>query len=362
MVASSVGSGLQVRSLFRDYRVEFSDDATTALSSRLDPGKTFVVCDEKVFGLWREFLNPLFVPGRYKVIAPSEESKTMEKAQELIEAMIAAGTRRDHTVLAIGGGVTQDVSAFAASILYRGIEWTFIPTTLLAQADSCVGSKTSINVRDKKNLAGNFWPPSIAVIDTRFLDTLPVDDVRSGIGEMLHFYLYADSPMTRPLLAGYRELLENRAALRPFIEESLQIKRRVAELDEFDRHERHKFNYGHTFGHALESVTDYVIPHGLAITVGMDIANFVSMRLGLMPRAVFEELHALLILNFPTRQFEPSQLDRYFEYLTKDKKNLGNDLGCILAERPGALVPRQIPFDDALRAMLREYFAGQWWQ
>jgi 3-dehydroquinate synthase len=276
--------------------------------------------------------------------------------------MVAAGTRRDHTVLAIGGGITQDLSAFAASILYRGIDWAFLPTTLIAQADSCIGSKTSINIGDKKNLAGNFWPPSAVVIDLRFLETLPADDVRSGIGEILHFYLYADSPMTRSLVAEHATLLRDRAKLRPFVQESLRIKRGVVELDEFDRNERHKFNYGHTFGHALESLTGYRIPHGLAITVGMDIANFISMRLGLMPQAVFVELHSQLAVNLPERSIDVLEVDAYSEYLRKDKKNLQDTLGCILAERPGKLVPRQLPFDDALQSALRAYFAGPWWR
>lgn len=351
-----------VRSLFRDYTVEFSDDAVRSAVERFGTEKTFVVCDERVFGLWRSRLEPLLPPARHLLLAPSEESKTMDRSQELIETMVAAGTRRDHVVIAIGGGITQDVTAFAASILYRGLEWAFIPTTLLAQADSCVGSKTSINVRDKKNLVGNFWPPTRAIVDMRFLDTLAVDDVRSGIGEILHFYLYTDSAMTAPMMADYHELLRERAALRPYVAESLEIKRRVAEVDEFDRHERHKFNYGHTFGHALESATAYAIPHGLAVTVGMDVANFVSMRLGLMPPEVFERLHALLAVNLPSRAFDVTDLGRYCEFLRKDKKNLGASIGCILAEGPGRLVALQVPLDDRFIGILHEYFAGPWWR
>lgn len=353
---------LAVRSLFHKYDVHFSNDAVRTVRAQLERDKTFVVCDERVFSLWREFLAPLLVPGRHVLITPSEDSKTIDKSQELIEAIVAADTRRDHTVLAIGGGITQDVTAFAASILYRGIQWAFIPTTLLAQADSCVGSKTSINVRDKKNLAGTFWPPITAVIDTRFLETLPFDEVRSGIGEMLHFYLYADSAMTAPLLADHALFLRDRARLRPFIEESLRIKKRVVELDEFDRGERHKFNYGHTFGHALESSTRYRIPHGLAVTVGMDIANFVSTRMGLMAQEVFDELHQQLRVNLPARDVREGEIERYYDYLRKDKKNLGDSVGCILAERPGKLVPRQVPLDDAFRAILNEYFGGLLWR
>jgi 3-dehydroquinate synthase len=357
-----VGDTIRVRSLFREYRIEFSENAVATISPQLKHEETFVVCDERVFNIWREYLSPLICQSRLMLVSPTEQAKTIDKSQELIEKMIAAGTRRNHTILAIGGGITQDLAAFAASLLYRGIEWVFLPTTLLAQADSCVGSKTSINVGDKKNLVGNFWPPRKAVIDTRFLTSLPVDDVRSGIGEILHFYLYSNSPMTRTLLAEYSTLLRDRNMLRPFIEESLCIKRSVVEADEFDRNERHKFNYGHTFGHALESVSGYAIPHGLAVTVGMDIANFLSVQLGIMSESVFDDLHAQLSVNFPSRTFDVGDVDRYIAYLARDKKNYGKSMGCILAERPGVLCPRQVPLDDALRATLTDYFSGPWWR
>ncbi len=352
---------MQVRSLFREYTVEIGADAVEVVTAAIPAGKSFVVCDARVSELWGNDLAGL-LSRPHMLVAPREESKTIENATELLEAMVAASVRRDHTVIAIGGGITQDLTAFAASILYRGINWAFIPTTLLAQADSCIGSKTSINLRGNKNLVGNFWPPSLAVIDTKFLTTLPADDVRSGIGEMLHFYLYADSPLTRPLTVEHDDLVVRRSRLLPYIRESLRIKKGVAEIDEFDRHERHKFNYGHTFGHALESLTEYSIPHGLAVTVGMDIANFISVRLGLMPQSTFDELHGLLSCNMPARPHGSIDVNKYSDFLARDKKNLGGSVGCILAERAGALITRQVPLDARFRSLLSEYFDGGWWR
>jgi 3-dehydroquinate synthase len=150
--------------------------------------------------------------------------------------------------------------------------------------------------------------------------------------------------------------------LRPFIEESLNIKRGVVEVDEFDRNERQKFNYGHTFGHALESVSGYTIPHGLAVTVGMDIANFVSVKRGMMSESLFDALHAQLIVNFPERNLDMADIDRYVAYLATDKKNYEGNLGCILAERPGALNIVRISLDDAFRATLTDYLSGPWWR
>src|SRR5271157_5866279 len=142
-----------------------------------------------------------------------------------------------------------DITAFVASILYRGLEWSFFPTTLLAQGDSCIGSKTSINLGDKKNLIGNFYPPSSIYIDTAFLESLETDDIKSGIGEMLHFYYYANSSYIDKLIGNYIHAISNRSTLIEYIRESLSIKKSVIEIDEFDKGERNKFNYGHTFGH-----------------------------------------------------------------------------------------------------------------
>jgi 3-dehydroquinate synthase len=361
MIEPSDKSALPVRSVFRNYWVEFSGNWLESLGRLLEPEKTFVVCDERVRSLWDSELAPFLKRRRHLLLSPSEESKTLDGAQQLIAELIESGVRRDHTVLAIGGGITQDVAAFAASILYRGIEWAFLPTTLLAQADSCIGSKTSINVGDKKNLLGSFWPPTVALIDLRFLDTLTESDIRSGIGEILHFFLFANSPLTRPLVSEHAMLLTDRHRLEPYVRESLRIKRDVVERDEFDRDERHKFNYGHTFGHALESLTGYKLPHGQAVTVGMDIANFVSVKLGLMSMATFDDVHSLLAVNFPARMGVAGEPDRYCGYLGKDKKNLGGNVGCVLAERPGVLVTRQIPLDGAFKDIITEYFEGALW-
>lgn len=358
-----MSEGFEVRSLFRTYAVEFTDNAVAAVREALDPECTFVVCDERVAALWADRLRPLTAGPRAFLLSPTEHTKTLAGVQRLIEGMVAAAVRRDHTVVAIGGGITQDVAAFAASILYRGVDWVFVPTTLLAQSDSCVGSKTSINLGETKNLVGNFAPPARVLLDLSFLDSLPEGDVRSGVGEMLHFYLYAGSPLAAELVADLPGALNDRGRLRRFVAESLRIKRGVVEVDEFDRGERHKFNYGHTFGHALESLTDYAIPHGQAVTVGMDVANYISQRLGLMAPGTYADLHALLAANFPTRRWDDAaSLDSYCRFLMRDKKNLGGNVGCILAEGPGRLVPRQLPLDEAFRGILADYFAGPHWR
>lgn len=351
----------RVRSQAREYEVVFVDDLASAVSAMPTVNRT-VIIDQAVTELHGSRLGSLMEFNGVITLHAEEQNKTLDGCQRLIVKLVENGFRKNDQIVAIGGGIIQDIAAFSASILYRGVEWLFIPTTLLAQADSCIGSKTSINLGDKKNLVGNFYPPSRILIDLKFLDTLSVADVRSGIGEMLHFFFYADSPMTMQLMAEYDRLIEDRKRLEPYIHESLRIKRAVAEADEFDRGERNKFNYGHTFGHALESVTGYSIPHGLAVTVGMDLANYISLHQRRMALGEFNAMHAILRRNFPDADLSTIDLEPYVGALSKDKKNLGGDLVCILASRPGSLEKVRLAMDDRLRQVIARYFHGSVWR
>jgi 3-dehydroquinate synthase len=347
-----------IRSLFRDYNVHFVGDFAPSLKELIDQSAFFVI-DPNVWELYADRMGKMIPNERRLIVEANEESKSLETCQTIIRTLVDRQVRRNDRLVAIGGGIIQDVTAFSASILYRGVEWIYFPTTLLAQADSCIGSKTSINLGDKKNLIGNFYPPSEIYIDTAFLETLLVDDIKSGIGEILHYYVYAASPLFDELIADYSTVLRNRTLLEKHIRESLEIKKSLIETDEFDRGERNKFNYGHTFGHAIESVTDYAVKHGQAVAIGMDLANYASMKMGFMKSEIFHDLHERLSINFPEYDWRTIDLNRYFELLTKDKKNIGSNIGCILAKGPGMLFKEQIPLDDHFRKMIKTYFSRQ---
>ena len=252
-----------IKSIFRDYNVQFVGDFTYSLKA-LVHNHAFFIIDALVWEIYADRIKDMIPFERLFIVEANENNKSLEKCREIIETLVDRQVRRNEKLVAIGGGIIQDVTAFSASIIYRGIEWSFFPTTLLAQADSCIGSKTSINLGDKKNLVGNFYPPSDIFVDVTFLNSLTIDDIKSGIGEMLHYYLYAASPLFDELIREFPVIIRDRALLIKFIRESLKIKKSVIEIDEFDRGERNKFNYGHTFGHAIESATDYIIKHGQA--------------------------------------------------------------------------------------------------
>jgi 3-dehydroquinate synthase len=345
---------LVVRSHLREYAVRFVDDFTKPLAEHA--GRGFFLVDARVFELYRDRIEPRVDPARMLLIEANEHNKTIEHCTRLLYELVERRVRRGDVLAAIGGGVVQDVTAFMASVLYRGLDWVFYPTTLLAQADSCIGSKSSINMGEYKNLLGNFYPPAEIVSDASFLATLPESEIRSGIGEMLHFFFYAGSGHPEAIRDQYELLVREPARLVPFIRASLEIKRAVAERDEFDRGERRLFNYGHTFGHAIESVTGYGVNHGQAVTMGMDIANHVSRGLGFIDDAQFDEMHRLLEKNLPGFRLDGERLDEYLRALSKDKKNEGARLGCILCHGYGKLQLHQLPFDETLVGLLAGYF------
>lgn len=348
---------ISIKSLFRTYEVVF-EDSLQALQDEISRPGTFTIADPVALAsLGGEVRLP---EGRHRLFEPSEDRKTLDEVQELVKWLVDAQARRGGRLVALGGGVIQDVTAFTASILYRGLDWVFVPTTLLAQADSCIGSKTSINVGGFKNIAGNFYPPSQVIIHPGFLDSLPDVEIRSGVGEMLHFYVYADSPMLEPIIADYDSLLEDRGRLAPYIAESLRIKKSVIEVDEFDRGERNKFNYGHTFGHALEALTHFEIRHGQAVTVGMDLANYLSRQLGMLDPDADVALHSLIRVNFPDYRWEALEVGAYVDLLKRDKKNTDGDLTCILSRGRGRLEKVKVPMDDQFMTWIADYFTAGW--
>jgi len=353
-----MSDSLHIKSLFRSYNVYFVEDFTQPLKELIEQHAFFIV-DAAVWALYKEKLKGLIPSGRLLIVEANEINKSLDQCREIIETLVARQVRRNEKIVAIGGGVIQDITAFSASITYRGLEWYFFPTTLLAQADSCIGSKTSINLGDKKNLIGNFYPPSRIFIDPAFLNSLSIGDIKSGIGEIIHYYVYAADNLLNDLIRDYARIIRDRSILVKYIRESLMIKKSVIENDEFDRGERNKFNYGHTFGHALESITDYAIKHGQAVTVGMDMANYISVKMGFMKPETYQDIRTKLFINFPEYSWKTIDIDRYFNFLTKDKKNVGNNVGCILAKDYGILFKEQLPVNDQFRELIKAYFSGQ---
>src|SRR3990172_2675054 len=240
--ASRVPEDLVIQSHKGEYRVVF-DDGLLADPGRPFSGEPYFLIDANVARLYREPLRTLVDHPRALVIEATEENKSIERIVEVIRRLVDNKIRRHHTLVAVGGGIIQDISCFIASTLLRGLEWKFVPTTLLAQADSCIGSKSSVNLGSVKNILGTFNPPREIRICSAFLDTLEEKDIRSGIGEIVKVHAIDSAAAFDPLAGDYDSLPTDKAALDTYIQQALLIKKRYIEADEFDRGIRNIFNY-----------------------------------------------------------------------------------------------------------------------
>lgn len=316
-----------------------------------------VIIDARVADLYAVPLaSVLAAPSTLRIDA-TEPNKSLERMPAYVLHLLDHGLRRDCTLVAIGGGIIQDIVCFIAATLMRGLPWTFYPTTLLAQADSCIGSKSSINVGRFKNQLGTFTPPAEIQLSTDVLDTLDEADIRSGLGEIIKVHVISGWDDARALARDYPRLATDRSLLRHYIRRSLEIKQARIEADEFDRDIRLVLNYGHTFGHAIESATDYAVPHGIGVTIGMDFANFVSWKFGLLDRSAFDFLHATLAANYGAFAAAPIPVDAFFDALSRDKKHAGGDVALVLLRGPGEVFLDRYPNDERFRALCREFLA-----
>ena len=158
-------------------------------------------------------------------VSANENQKSYEGLIPIIDKLVNHGFRKNHRIVGIGGGITQDITAFTSSILFRGVDWIFFPTTLLAQGDSCIGSKTSINYKKYKNQIGGFYPPEKIYIDLKFLDTLEHKDFQSGVGEMCHYFIVSSKKDFNFYKNSYNLLNKSSSALEEIIARSLKIKK-----------------------------------------------------------------------------------------------------------------------------------------
>ncbi len=259
---------IDIKSSLGDYTVDVCDQHK--IYSIEDHESNFYLIDGIVADLYHDsFLQHSHI---HKLEA-SEKIKTLLFVMEVIEWLRTAGATRQSKLIVIGGGVVQDVGTMAASLYMRGIDWCLVPTTLLSMVDSCIGGKSSINVGAYKNIAGNFYPPSEIKIYPRYCDTLDDKKRLEGVCEALKIF-YASDPdeFTKEFLGFPPNHWLQTDNLSGLIYRSLERKKVIIEADEFDNGERLLLNFGHTFGHAIEAASNYTMPHGVAVGLGMMLA------------------------------------------------------------------------------------------
>lgn len=256
-------SKLEVVSSNLTYQISIGENLLKEISQ-----KSIIVCDKNLKS---------YIPSEFRTIyvESSEKNKTLKSVESILNQLAEMGLRKDEEIVAIGGGLIQDLSTMAAAIYMRGVNWNYFPTTLMAMADSCIGGKSSINLEGKKNIIGNFYPPKNVFIDLDFIKSLSNEAIASGLSEAIKICFARDKSSFESFCEFHKNLGSpevDLVSMKNLIEESLKAKKWFVEVDEFDVAERKLLNFGHTFGHALESSTNFAIPHGIAIAIGMLIA------------------------------------------------------------------------------------------
>lgn len=344
---------MKIKSKVKDYSLGMLDGLLARkkeIFSGLRYNRLFYFVDRNFFNLYRKKVERFIGTDFCRIIPAQETNKSYEALKEYYRALIDARFMRSDILITFGGGILQDISGFIASTLYRGVRWIFLPTTLLAQADSCIGSKTSINFGESKNLIGTFYPPDRIYIDTSFCRTLKEEYFNSGLGEIIKFHLMAGE-REYALLKKYLSYtdLGNNPYFKKIILSTLMIKKSYFGKDEFDKGKRNLLNYGHCFGHALESASNFRVSHGEAVMVGMGFANLVSLKRGIISRGQYQEFERLLNRYYPRFALRDIPVGKIIKYMSRDKKRIGKGLTMILTASLG----RQFKYDDIKESEIR---------
>jgi 3-dehydroquinate synthase len=288
------------------------------------------------------------------VLPDGEEAKTWENLQRIYDALLSEQCDRKTTIVALGGGVVGDMAGFAAATYMRGVPFVQVPTTLLAQVDSSVGGKTGINHPLGKNMIGAFYQPKAVIADTATLDTLPPRELSAGLAEVIKHGAIIDAPFFDWIESNIERLMaRDPGALAYAIRRSCEIKADVVRQDEREGGLRAILNFGHTFGHAIESGMGYgQWLHGEAVGCGMVMAADLSQRLGYIDDAARDRVTALVQAAGLPHKAPDLGADRWLELMQVDKKNEGGQIRFILLKPLGAPLITTVP-PDALLATLQ---------
>ena len=321
---------MEIVSKFKTYKVDFIENLDF-LKNSANSAETYFAIDKTIFDLYRKDFG-VIPEDRIYLIDAIEQKKNIETVIDICEKMTSMPSKRNTHLISIGGGITQDITGFVANALYRGIKWTFLPSTLLAACDSCIGGKTSLNCKGFKNLLGTFFPPDEIKIYPEFFKTLSERDFNSGLGEVVKFNVMAGKEGIDKIEANIEKLTSrDNQTVNEFCHTSLSFKKNFIEEDEFDKGRRILLNFAHTFGHAFETSSNYGIPHGSAVAMGMIVANHISVERGTMDETFAKRIEEVCkkILKLPLKLewFENATI---ISAIKKDKKQVDKSIRAVI--------------------------------
>ncbi|MCD6385396.1 3-dehydroquinate synthase [Candidatus Sumerlaeota bacterium] len=305
--------------------------------------RVLVVTNTTVGELYAEQLLDVLNTGGYTpellILPDGERYKDITSLRKIYDFLIENNFPRQSTIIALGGGVIGDIAGFAAATYMRGINFIQVPTTLLAMVDASVGGKVAINHPLGKNLIGAFYQPRLVFINLEFLKTLPEEELRCGYAEVIKYGIIRDADFFEYLEDRTHDVLAlDKKALQKVVATSCRIKADIVQQDEREADIRAILNYGHTVGHAIESLTRYcVYKHGEAVAIGMVAAARIGARLEMIDNAEVERIWQIIRMAGLPYRFKHAEPEDIVERITKDKKVLGHKVRYVLPRRIGVV-------------------------
>jgi 3-dehydroquinate synthase len=345
---------MDITSYIRKYKVNFCLTLRDCLEKYSKDENAFALIDSNVYRLYKEEIVNSFHLNNIIIIDALETNKSFERIGEYIVKLLEINFRKNSQLIVVGGGVLQDIGGFISSILYRGVTWSLIPTTLLAQCDSCIGSKTSLNILNFKNQLGTFYPPTEINICTEVIQTLTKEDISSGVCEALKLAMIESEIQVDEMSKSLS--IKDKLSYLNIVKQCLTIKKKYIEEDEMDKGIRNLLNYGHTFGHAFESTSAYIIPHGIAVGIGIIAANYFSYRMNLQLEEDYRRSFNLIIpwVRSHISIVKTLNIDSLLNIMKSDKKNTSNQIGFVLTRGYGKMERIYLNYDSA-KELLKEF-------
>ena len=317
----------------------FFDTDFSLLNEKLQKDKTVFITDENIYAAHPE----KFSGWQTIVIKAGEQFKNQQTVDSIINQLINLQADRQTFIVGIGGGVVTDITGFVASVYMRGVKFAFVPTSILAMVDACIGGKNGIDVGVYKNLVGVINHPEFLLYDYSFLETLPDAEWINGFAEIIKHACIKDAEMFHFLEANslmkFQSSLEDSAAI---IKKNVDIKYNVVSQDENETGERKLLNFGHTIGHAIENTSN--LSHGNAISIGMVAACRISEEINGFSKAETKRITALL-LKYELPVAFTSDKQKTWEILLHDKKKSGSNMSFVVLDKIGAASVKSMPLD-----------------
>lgn len=335
-------------------------------------GRVLVVTTPQVDRLYGPtVINSLQTAGyqtRLLELPSGEEYKNITTVSRIYDVLIDSSFERNDTILALGGGVTGDLAGFAAATYMRGINYVQVPTTLLAQVDSAVGGKTGFNHHAGKNLVGAFYQPAVVIADIKTLYSLPERELKTGIAEVIKygliksktFYDFLQKKLADGIYTSKEGLLLKEEDLLQIVEKCCSFKAAIIEKDEKEQSVRAILNFGHTFGHAIETVTDYKkYTHGEAVALGMLSAVELSAAKGYEVEGLFNELIDLYkVLKLPLKLTQGLDKRTLFNLMKNDKKVSAGKMRFVLLKKTGKAVVEELADEELIYTAIESIMQG----